>query len=55
MSVGHAGAMIHGTVTFFHFEKGWGAIASPEPPDGLDAWVHFSSHHGTKKPIETGA
>jgi cold shock protein len=34
--------MTRGTVKFFKPEKGWGAIASPELPDGLDAWVHFS-------------
>ncbi|MEU4246972.1 cold shock domain-containing protein [Amycolatopsis sp. NPDC026612] len=34
--------MAHGTVKFFKADKGWGAIASPELPEGLDAWVHFS-------------
>lgn len=34
--------MAHGTVTFFKPEQGWGAIASPDLPEGLDAWVHFS-------------
>lgn len=34
--------MSHGTVKFFNPDKGWGAIASPELPDGFDAWVHFS-------------
>ncbi len=24
-------------------EKGWGAISSAELPEGLDAWVHYSS------------
>ena len=33
----------HGTVKFFKPDKGWGAITSPELPDGLDAWVHFSA------------
>ncbi|WP_374111601.1 cold-shock protein [Pseudonocardia sp. ICBG1142] len=27
---------------FYKAEKGWGAISSPELPDGLDAFVHFS-------------
>ncbi|MGH3420129.1 MAG: cold-shock protein [Streptosporangiaceae bacterium] len=27
---------------FFKPDKGYGAIASPDLPDGLDAWVHFS-------------
>ena len=31
-----------GTVKFWHDEKGWGAISSPELPDGRDAWAHFS-------------
>ena len=35
--------MAHGTVTFFEPEKGWGAIASPDLPQGFDAWVHFSA------------
>lgn len=34
--------MAHGTVKFFKAEKGWGAITSPDLPDGFDAWVHFS-------------
>jgi cold shock CspA family protein len=34
--------MIRGTVKFFHPKKAWGAISSPELPDGADAWVHFS-------------
>lgn len=35
--------MALGTVKFFKSEKGWGAIASPDLPDGFDAWVHFSA------------
>ncbi|GAA0589350.1 cold-shock protein [Kutzneria viridogrisea] len=35
--------MAHGTVKFFKPEKGWGAIASPDLPEGCDAWVHFSA------------
>lgn len=35
--------MAHGTVKFFRPEKGWGAITSPDLPDGCDAWVHFSA------------
>jgi CspA family cold shock protein len=35
--------MAHGTVKFFHAEKGWGAITSPDLPGDLDAWVHFSA------------
>lgn len=34
--------MARGVVKFFKIEKGWGAIASAELPDGHDAWVHFS-------------
>ena len=34
--------MAYGTVKFFKAEKGYGAIASPELPEGFDAWVHFS-------------
>lgn len=29
----------HGQV--FKEDKGWGAISSPDLPDGFDAWVHF--------------
>lgn len=32
-----------GVVKFYKAEKGWGAISSPELPDGLDAFVHFSA------------
>jgi cold shock protein len=35
--------MVLGTVKFFKPEKGYGAITSPELPDGFDAWVHFSA------------
>ena len=35
--------MALGTVRFFSPEDGWGAVASPELPDGCDAWVHFSA------------
>ncbi|WET83242.1 cold shock domain-containing protein [Amycolatopsis sp. QT-25] len=35
--------MAHGTVKFYKLEKGWGAIASPDLPQGFDAWVHFSA------------
>ena len=31
-----------GVVKFWKEEKGWGAISSPELPDGRDAWAHFS-------------
>jgi cold shock protein len=34
--------MTRGIVKFFKPDKGYGAIASPDLPDGLDAWVHFS-------------
>lgn len=34
--------MARGIVKFYKEEKGWGAISSPELPDGADAWVHFS-------------
>lgn len=34
--------MLQGTVKFFDAERGWGAISSPDLPDGHDAWVHFS-------------
>ncbi|WP_152362218.1 cold-shock protein [Microlunatus speluncae] len=35
--------MAEGTVKFWKSEKGWGAIASPELPEGLDAFAHFSA------------
>lgn len=35
--------MAQGTVKFFKPDKGYGAISSPELPEGLDAWVHFSA------------
>lgn len=35
--------MANGTVKFFKPDKGWGAIASPDLPDGFDAWVHYST------------
>ena len=35
--------MARGTVKFFKPDKGWGAITSPDLPDGFDAWVHFSA------------
>ncbi|WP_116951415.1 cold-shock protein [Jiangella endophytica] len=34
--------MAIGTVKFFRSDKGWGAISSPDIPDGTEAWVHFS-------------
>ncbi|PZF86717.1 cold-shock protein [Jiangella anatolica] len=34
--------MAIGTVKFFRADKGWGAISSPDVPDGADTWVHFS-------------
>lgn len=38
--------MAIGTVKFFRPEKGWGAIAAAELPDGCDAWVHYSAIEG---------
>lgn len=38
-----ANMMARGTVKFFKADKGYGAITSPELPEGLDAWVHFSA------------
>lgn len=35
--------MAVGVVKFFKAEKGWGAISSPELPEGLDAFVHYSA------------
>jgi CspA family cold shock protein len=32
-----------GMVKFFKADKGYGAIASADLPDGFDAWVHFSA------------
>jgi CspA family cold shock protein len=32
----------YGTVKFFHTDKGWGAISSPDIQAGHDAWVHYS-------------
>lgn len=37
------GVMARGTVKFFTADKGYGAIASPDLPDGSDAWIHFSA------------
>ena len=28
---------------FYNPEKDWGAISSPDLPDGLDAWIHFGA------------
>ncbi|MEV6773097.1 cold shock domain-containing protein [Nocardia sp. NPDC051030] len=39
--------MATGIVKFFKQEKGWGAIASADLPDGCDAWVHFSEIEAT--------
>jgi cold shock protein len=39
---GQARGMTRGTVKFYKEDRGWGAISSPELPEGLDAWVHFS-------------
>ncbi|WP_067829394.1 cold-shock protein [Nocardia inohanensis] len=39
--------MADGIVKFFHAERGWGAIASPELPSGFDAWVHLREIEGT--------
>ena len=39
--------MTRGIVKFYKDDRGWGAISSPELPDGQDAWVHFSSIEGT--------
>jgi hypothetical protein len=38
--------MTRGTVKFYKEDKGYGAIASPDLPDGFDAWVHFSAIEG---------
>jgi hypothetical protein len=35
--------MARGTVRFFKPDKGYGAIASADLPDGFDAWLHFSA------------
>lgn len=35
--------MATGVVKFYEAKNGWGAISSSELPDGLDAFVHFSS------------
>ncbi|WP_234809113.1 cold-shock protein [Mycobacteroides saopaulense] len=35
--------MAQGIVKFFKPEKGWGAITSPELPDGLDAFAHYTA------------
>ncbi|MEU6998418.1 cold shock domain-containing protein [Nonomuraea sp. NPDC046570] len=34
--------MTRGIVKFWKAEKGWGAISSPELPEGRDAFAHFS-------------
>jgi cold shock protein len=47
--------MAYGTVKFFKPEKGWGAISSPELPEGLDAWVYYSMIEGDGyRVLETG-
>lgn len=38
--------MTQGIVKFFKPEKGWGAIASPELPGGLDAFAHYTAIEG---------
>jgi CspA family cold shock protein len=44
-----------GVVKFFKAEKGWGAISSAALPAGRDAWVHYSSIHGTGyRTLDTG-
>ncbi len=35
--------MAEGTVKFWKSEKGWGAIQTPELPDGRDVFAHFSA------------
>ena len=37
------GAVSTGVVKFWREEKGWGAISSPDLPEGRDAWAHFSA------------
>jgi CspA family cold shock protein len=47
--------MAQGVVKFFKEDKGWGAISSPELPDGADAWVHFSAiEMGGFRSLEAG-
>lgn len=36
-------AVSEGIVKFWREEKGWGAISSPDLPEGRDVWVHFSA------------
>ena len=36
-------AVDRGVVKFWKPEKGWGAISSPDLPDGKDAFAHFGS------------
>lgn len=38
--------MAQGIVKFFRPEKGWGAITSPELPDGRDAFAHYTAIEG---------
>jgi CspA family cold shock protein len=48
--------MTRGTVKFYKEDKGYGAIASPDLPDGFDAWVHFSAIEGDGyRSLEVGA
>jgi CspA family cold shock protein len=48
--------MTRGTVKFYKEDKGYGAIASPDLPDGFDAWVHFSVIEGDGyRSLEVGA
>jgi len=35
--------MAIGVVKFYKAERGWGAISSPDLPENLDAFVHFSA------------
>ncbi|WP_319457407.1 MULTISPECIES: cold-shock protein [unclassified Mycobacterium] len=42
--------MAIGTVKFYKSEKGWGAISSPDLPDGLDAFIHVCDIKGHGQP-----
>lgn len=58
VKAGDPAVMTRGTVKFFKPDKGCGAIASADFPDGCDAWVYFSaigmdgSVPGGRRPVQ---
>jgi CspA family cold shock protein len=41
-------------VKFWKPEKGWGAISSPDLPEGKDAWAHITSVEPFAGELATG-